>query len=80
MDDVLATLARETTSCAPTRRIAPRLASLLTEMAMRLTNELRIAGVEDGGTADASRNGGIHVAFDAIAPLDRRWTSPSSGR
>ena len=48
VDDVLASLARE---AGPARGQADRatLASLLTEMAMRLTDELRIPGAEDGG-------------------------------
>jgi uncharacterized protein YoxC len=48
MDDVLATIARETNELRADKTDRTALASLLTEMAMRLTNEFKLPGVEDG--------------------------------
>ena len=47
MDDVFAALARETGELRSDKADRATLASLLTEMAMRLTNELTVPGVED---------------------------------
>ena len=49
IDEVLATLARETDLLRADKADRTAIASLLTEMAMRLTNEFRIPGVEDVG-------------------------------
>ena len=49
VDEVLAALARETETLRADKTDRATLASLLTEMAMRLTDELRIPGAEDGG-------------------------------
>ena len=49
MEDVLATLARETGELRTDKADRTAIASLLTEMAMRLTNQFRIPGAEDGG-------------------------------
>jgi hypothetical protein len=49
VDDVLASLAREAETLRADKTDRATLASLLTEMAMRLTDELRIPGAEDGG-------------------------------
>ena len=46
---MLAALARETETLRADKTDRATLASLLTEMAMRLTDELRIPGAEDGG-------------------------------
>jgi exonuclease VII large subunit len=48
MEDVLATIARETHELRNDKTDRTALASLLTEMAMRLTNEFKLPGVEDG--------------------------------
>ena len=50
MDDVLATLAREAQELRTDKADRATIASLLTEMAMRLTDEFRIPGAEDAGT------------------------------
>jgi DNA repair exonuclease SbcCD ATPase subunit len=47
VDEVLAALARETGELRSDKADRATLASLLTEMAMRLTNELRVPGAED---------------------------------
>ena len=47
IDDVFAALARETGELRSDKADRATLASLLTEMAMRLTNELTVPGVED---------------------------------
>jgi seryl-tRNA synthetase len=47
MDDVFAALARETGELRSDKADRATLASLLTEVAMRLTNELTVPGVED---------------------------------
>src|SRR6266508_5824653 len=47
VDEVLAALARETGELRSDKTDRATLASLLTEMAMRLTNELRVPGAED---------------------------------
>lgn len=49
MEDVLATLARETGELRTDKADRTAIASLLTEMAMRLTNQFRLPGAEDGG-------------------------------
>jgi uncharacterized protein YoxC len=49
VEDVLATLAREAQELRTDKADRATLASLLTEMAMRLTDELRIPGGEDLG-------------------------------
>ena len=41
--------ARDAASCATDKADRTALASLLNEMAMRLTNEFRLPGAEDGG-------------------------------
>ena len=46
VDDVLAPLARETHALRTDKADRAAIATLLTEMAMRLTNELRIPGTE----------------------------------
>ena len=50
MDDVLATLAREAQELRADKADRATIASLLTEMAMRLTDEFRIPGAEDAGS------------------------------
>jgi len=49
MEDVLATLARETGELRTDKADRTAIASLLTEMALRLTNQFRLPGAEDGG-------------------------------
>jgi hypothetical protein len=49
VDEVLATLAREANELRSDKADRATLASLLTEMAMRLNNEFRIPGAEDVG-------------------------------
>ena len=49
IDDVLAALARETQELRNDKTDRTALASLLKEMAMRLTDEFRLPGAEDGG-------------------------------
>lgn len=49
IDEVLAALARETHELRNDKADRGALAALLTEMAMRLTNEFRIPGAEDAG-------------------------------
>jgi hypothetical protein len=49
IDEVLAALARETQELRTDKTDRMALASLLKEMAMRLTDEFRLPGVEDGG-------------------------------
>lgn len=49
VDEVLATLAREANELRSDKADRATLASLLTEMAMRLNNEFRIPGAEDTG-------------------------------
>jgi hypothetical protein len=49
VDEVLAALARETGELRSDKADRATLASLLTEMAMRLTNELRLPGEEVAG-------------------------------
>lgn len=49
IDEVLAALARETNELRNDKTDRMALASLLKEMAMRLTDEFRLPGVEDGG-------------------------------
>ena len=51
VDDVLATLAREAQELRSDKADRAVLASLLSEMAMRLTNDLTIPGVEELGNA-----------------------------
>jgi DNA repair exonuclease SbcCD ATPase subunit len=51
VDDVLATLAREAQELRSDKADRAVLASLLNEMAMRLTNDLTIPGVEELGNA-----------------------------
>jgi hypothetical protein len=48
-DDLLATLTREAQALRADKTDRTALAALLNEMAMRLTDELRVPGVEDGG-------------------------------
>ena len=48
VEDVLATLAREAESLRSEKTDRATLASLLNEMAMRLTDELRIPGADGG--------------------------------
>lgn len=48
-DDVLATLAREARELRADKADRAALASLLTEMAMRLTDEFHLPGAEDAG-------------------------------
>jgi hypothetical protein len=48
MEDVLATLARETGELRTDKADRTAIASLLTEMAMRLTNQFRLPDAEDG--------------------------------
>jgi DNA repair exonuclease SbcCD ATPase subunit len=50
-DDVLATLAREAQELRSDKADRAALASLLTEMAMRLTDDFRIPGAEAAGNA-----------------------------
>jgi hypothetical protein len=49
MEDVLATLARETGELRTDKADRTAIASLLTEMAMRLTNQFRLPNTEDAG-------------------------------
>src|SRR5262249_50965624 len=49
VDDVLATLAREAQELRSDKADRAAIASLLTEMAMRLTGDFRIPGVEEAG-------------------------------
>lgn len=51
VDEVLAALARETGELRSDKADRAALASLLTEMAMRLTNDLHVPGAEDLGNA-----------------------------
>jgi hypothetical protein len=51
IDEVLKALARESSELRSDKADRATLASLLTEMAMRLTNELRVPGAEDSGNA-----------------------------
>jgi hypothetical protein len=51
VDDVLATLAREAQELRSDKADRAALASLLTEMAMRLTDDFRIPGAEAAGNA-----------------------------
>jgi ribosomal protein S18 len=48
-DDLLATLTRESQALRSDKTDRSTLAALLNEMAMRLTDELRVSGNEDGG-------------------------------
>lgn len=48
IDEVLARLGREATGLRADKADRATLATLLTEMAMRLTNELSIPGIDDG--------------------------------
>ena len=49
IDEVLAALARETHELRTDKTDRQALASLLKEMAMRLTDEFKLPGVEGGG-------------------------------
>jgi DNA anti-recombination protein RmuC len=49
VDEVLASLARETGELRADKADRTAIAALLTEMALRLTNELRLPGAEDAG-------------------------------
>ena len=49
VEDVLATLAREARELRADKADRATIASLLTEMAMRLTDEFRLPGAEDAG-------------------------------
>src|SRR5262245_30891524 len=51
VDDVLGALAREAQELRADKADRAAIAALLTEMAMRLTDEFRIPGAEDGGNA-----------------------------
>jgi hypothetical protein len=51
IDEVLKALARESSELRSDKADRATLAALLTEMAMRLTNELRVPGAEDIGNA-----------------------------
>ena len=51
VDEVLASLARETGELRADKADRSAIAALLTEMAMRLNNELRLPGAEDLGNA-----------------------------
>ncbi len=48
-EDLLATLTRESQALRADKTDRSTLAALLNEMAMRLTDELRVPGAEDGG-------------------------------
>jgi hypothetical protein len=48
-DDLLATLTREAQALRTDKTDRTALAALLNEMAMRLTDEFRVPGTEDGG-------------------------------
>jgi hypothetical protein len=50
VEEVLAALARESETLRSEKTDRATLASLLTEMALRLTDELRIPGAEDSGS------------------------------